>query len=61
MATAIDNARLCYDNAIHAFANAGELASTGRAMLDHAVADDPRNAEFLRGKLAKLPTDCRVE
>jgi hypothetical protein len=61
LATAIDNARFCYENAIHAFSNAGELASTGRALLDHAVTDDPRNAEFLRDQLAKLPADCKLE
>jgi len=58
--TALENARFCYQNALAAFANAGE-AATGRALVEQAARDDARQGEFLRDQLAHAPGDCKVE
>ena len=60
LALALDNARACYGNAISAFANAGQWASAGRALVERAEHDDPRLADYLRDQVAKAPSDCAV-
>jgi hypothetical protein len=56
--TAIYDARVCYDDAIWAFANAGRLAAEGNAALEAAAAADARNAQHIRDELAKDWGEC---
>jgi hypothetical protein len=56
--SALGEARICYYDAIYAFANAGAFEREGRAALEQAAAADPRNAAYIRGELARPPIDC---
>lgn len=57
-AAATANAEICYENAIYSYANAGRFAAEGRAVIERAVAEDPRHADFLRARLADPPSEC---
>jgi hypothetical protein len=56
--TAIYDARVCYDDAMWAFANAGRLAAEGKAALEAAAVADPRDAAHIREELAKDWSEC---
>jgi len=52
------NARICYTNAMIAFANAGDLSTVGRAELERAAVDDPPLADAIGRMLAAAPSEC---
>jgi hypothetical protein len=52
------NAKICYGNAITAFANASRLASAGRAALEDAAGADPLLEEYIHRRLADAPSEC---
>jgi hypothetical protein len=56
--TATYNAKVCYDNALYAFANAGKLAEEGRGRLEQAAHDDSVLAAYITGLLEDAPADC---
>ncbi len=58
LSSAVGEAQVCYYDAIYAFANAGAFVSEGKAALEAAATADARNAAYIRGELAKPPSDC---
>jgi hypothetical protein len=54
------DAKICYANAITAFANAGRLDSQGRAALEQATATDPPLADAIRRLLDAAPSECTL-
>lgn len=56
--TADQNARICYYNAMYAFANAGELSSRGNAVFERASSEDPRQSAYIHELSKDPPTDC---
>jgi len=54
------NATSCYENAMYAYAMAGELAAEGKPALERAATEDRRLTAELHRMLASPPDDCEV-